>query len=143
MFIGEYELYPDGKIFSFLSNKYLNPSVNSNGFNFYTIYINGEQKSILPHIELWKHYYGDIPIGGIKHADGNKLNNDYTNLICRHPSAQYVEYIKRGITITKIARHYKLPKKEISKRVSELIPGGIRALRKQYPLNKGRDIGAA
>lgn len=143
MRIGQYELYSDGRIYSFLSNKFLNPTVNSHGYHFYTIYIDGQQKSILPHIELWRHHYGEIPLGGIKHADGNKLNNDYSNLIPRHPSAQYVEYIKRGITITKIARHFKLPKKEISIRVAELIPGGIRELRKQYPMNSGRDIGAA
>lgn len=135
-----YTIDDRGRIFSAHKNAYLNPSLNSSGYNFYTIYVEGKQKSILPHLEIWKQFIGEIPPGGIKHADNNKLNNTLANLIARHESQQYINYIVRGISITKVARHYGLPKKEISKRVSDIVPGGIRELRKLHPLNRSIDI---
>jgi len=135
-----YTLDEQGRIWSEHKNAFLNPSINAAGYHFYTIYVNGKQKAILPHLEIWKHFIGTIPAGGIKHIDGNKQNNSLANLIPRHPGDSYIFYIKQGISITKIARHYKLPKKEISKRIADLIPGGIRELRKQFPLNRSMDI---
>lgn len=135
-----YTIDDHGRIYSEHKNAYLNPSINDSGYYFYTIYIEGKQKSILPHLEIWKQFIGDLPFGGIKHLDKNKLNNSLSNLTVRHPADDYVNFIRRGISITKIARHYGLPKKEISKRVSEIVPGGIRELRKLYPLNRSIDI---
>lgn len=129
-----------GNVWSPHKNAYLKLSINSNGYHFCIIYINGQPKNILVHWEVWRAFKNEIPIGGIKHLDGNKLNNKLSNLAAAHPGLEYVDYIKSGISITKIASYYKLPKKAISEVVSSLIPGGIRELRKQYPLNKSRDI---
>jgi len=135
-----YTIDDHGCVFSTHKNAFLKPTLNEFGYHFYTIYLDGKQKCIMPHIEMWRNFIGEIPAGGIRHKDGNKMNNELTNLEARHPTSQYIEYVKRGISITKIARFYKLPKKEISKRISAQIPGGIRKLRQQYPLNKSIDI---
>lgn len=119
----------------------LKPVVNSHGFHFYTIYLrNGKQKSILPHIEVYKRFKGEYPFGGIKHLDGNKLNNRYDNLVPCHPAHKYVEYIQAGISISKVAAYYKTTKKEISKYVKLESKQSIRQLRHLYPLNKDKDI---
>lgn len=135
-----YTIDTDGRVWSAHKQGYLNPSTNDSGYHFYTIYINGEQKSVLPHIEVWRQFRGELPKGGIKHADGNKQNNSLDNLIPRHPHEQYVEYLKRGVSITKVAKYFGLPKKEISIRVAEVYPGGIRELRKKHPLNRSINI---
>jgi hypothetical protein len=96
---------------------------------------------ILVHREVWKAFKKTpIPFGGLVHIDGNKMNPALNNLKPKHPGWQYVEYIKQGITITKLAKYYALPKKSISEVVSLLVPGGIRELRKQYPMNKSKDV---
>lgn len=136
-----YELDIDGRIWSIKSQQWLTPSINTNGFNYVTIYkYDGSQRSIMIHTEMWRVFKGSVPIGGIEHIDGNKNNNALSNLRVKTDGNKYVELIKQGITITKIAAFYKTNKKEISTYVSGIIPGGIRSLRKQYPLNKGRDI---
>lgn len=137
-----YVLDESGRVWSPHKNAYLKLSTNSNGYPFCIIYINGEAKNILVHREVWKSFNNSSPIGGIKFIDGNKMNAELDNLIPAHPGWQYVEFVKQGISITKIAGYYKLPKKSISEIVSLLIPGGIRELRKQYPLNKSVDIHA-
>lgn len=136
-----YEIDIDGRIWSWSSNKWLSPSINAKGYSFYTIYLDsGKQKSILPHLEVWRKFKGPLPRGGICHIDGNKQNNSVDNLRANHDGAKFVELIKRGVSISKIAKYYGLPKKTISEYVSALIPGGIRELRKKYPLNKSLEI---
>jgi len=136
-----YELDSDGRVWSNRSQQWLTPSTNKSGFSFYTIYLaNGKQKAILPHIEVWRLFRGEIPHGGIEHIDGNKNNNSLQNLRAKCDGNKFLELVKQGISITKIARYYKVPKKTISVYISDLHPGGIRELRKRYPLNKSQDI---
>jgi|GEM_PF-3056741 len=128
-----------GNVFG--ENGQLRPTINSHGFPSYTIKLNdGKQKNFTAHIEVWRAWQGPIPKGGIKHKDGDKLNPAMDNLVPAHMVRRYIDYIKSGISITKIALHFGLPKKEISKWVSSEHPGGIRDLRKKYPLNKSIDI---
>lgn len=131
-----------GRIYSPHKKDFLRLSSNAHGYAYTTIMLDPKRcMGILMHREIWKAFKGtEIPFGGLKHLDKNKMNPALVNLEPRHPGWQYVEYIKQGISITKIAAHYKLPKKSISEVVSLLIPGGIRALRKQHPLNKSKDI---
>lgn len=131
-----------GRIWSPYKKDYLKLSENVHGCAFTTIMLDPKRMmGILVHREVWKAFKEtEIPFGGLKHLDKNKMNPALENLEPKHPGWQYVEYIKRGITITKIAQHYKLPKKSISEVVGKLVPGGIRELRKTHPLNKSRDI---
>lgn len=140
LYATSYILDEYGRVYSAYKRAYLQLYNNKNGFDSCIIYINGKQKNILIHLEVWKAFNGALPPGGIKHKDSNKRNNRLSNLIARHPGWQYVEYVKQGISITKIAAYYQLPKKEISKWVSTLFPGGIRKLRQKYPLNKSIDV---
>lgn len=131
-----------GQIWSPYKKDYLKLSENVHGCAFTTIMLNPEKcMGILVHREVWKAFKKTpIPFGGLVHIDGNKMNPALNNLKPKHPGWQYVEYIKQGITITKLAKYYALPKKSISEVVSLLVPGGIRELRKQYPMNKSKDV---
>lgn len=130
-----------GRVWSPHKKDYLKLSTNAHGFAFTTIMLDSKRiMGILVHREVWKAFRSSIPFGGLVHKDGNKMNPSLANLEPRHPGWQYVEYVKQGITITKIAAYYSLPKKAISEVISKLVPGGIRELRKQYPLRKERDI---
>lgn len=130
-----------GRIWSPYKNDYLKLSENVHGCAYTTIMLNSDKcMGILVHREVWKAFKSKIPFGGLVHKDGNKMNPALDNLEPKHPGWQYVEYIKQGITITKIAKYYNLPKKSISEVVSLLVPGGIRELRKQHPMNKSKDI---
>jgi transposase len=53
---------------------------------------------------------------------------------------EIIELIRRGVSIKKIAEHYGVSKKSISVRVSRVIPGGIRKLRQNYPLNRDKNV---
>jgi hypothetical protein len=130
-----------GQIWSPYKKNYLRLSENVHGCAYTTIMLNSQKTvGILVHREVWKAFKSPIPFGGLIHKDGNKMNPALNNLEPKHPGWQYVEYVKQGITITKIAKHYDLPKKSISEVVSLLVPGGIRELRKQYPMNKSKDV---
>lgn len=140
LYESDYVIDEHGRVWSPHKNDFLKLSKNNNGYAFCIIYIQGKSKNIIVHREVWKYFSDSRLIGRIKHKDNNKMNAALSNLALVHPSWKYVEYIKQGVSITRIAQYYKLPKKEISKWVAILIPGGIRQLRKQYPLNKSKDI---
>lgn len=131
-----------GRVWSPYKKDFLKLSENVHGCAFTTIMLDSKRMlGLLIHREVWKAFKGtEIPFGGLRHIDGNKMNPALQNLVPKHPGWQYVEYIKQGITITKLAAYYKLPKKSISEVVSILVPGGIRELRKKHPLNKSKDI---
>lgn len=139
----EYILDEHGRVWSPFKKDFLKLSKNQHGYAFTTIPVGqGFHLGIVIHREVWKAFIGEIPQGGLRHRDSNKMNPALSNLEPVHPGWKYVDYIRQGITITKIAAYYELPKKTISKIVAELIPGGIRSLRKQFPMNKSRDIHA-
>lgn len=136
-----YILDEAGRVWSPYKKDYLKLSKNLNGFAYTTIMLDPKRiAGILVHREVWKAFESPIPFGGLVHKDGNRMNPALANLEPRHPGWQYVEYVKQGITITKIAAYYGLPKKAISEVISKLVPGGIRELRKKYPMHKERDI---
>jgi hypothetical protein len=136
-----YMLGEDGRIWSPHKQRHLQLSTNKNGYAFTTIPKgDGNSIGILVHREIWRAFKSEIPFGGLQHIDHDKMNPALDNLRPKQPGWQYVEYIKQGITITKIAKYYDMPKKVVSEVVSILVPGGIRELRKTYPLNKSKDI---
>lgn len=136
----KYTIDDTGAIWSVYSQNWLKPSINAHGFSYCCLYTPKGVRSVTVHLEVWR-LFGPIAVWGkIIHKDGNKQNNAIANLADSRPVLCYVDYIKQGISITKLAKYYHTPKKEISKYVSLAYPGGIRALRKQYPLNKSKDV---
>lgn len=136
----EYEIDEFGNVYTWLGMK-MKPTINKHGFNSFNIRTkDGRQKYILPHIEVYLWMIGPYPLGGIKHINGNKLDNYWGNLTAAHPIDEYIDWISRGVSVTKVAAHYKTSKKEISKYVSMYHSGGIRDLRKHFPLNKSLDV---
>jgi hypothetical protein len=140
LYASGYTLDENGNVWSPYINGFLKPSINANGYSYCALYTPQGVRSITVHLEVWR-LFGAIAVWGrLVHIDGNKQNNSIGNLRDSRPVLQYVEYIKQGISITKLSEYYQTPKKEISKYVAMAIPGGIRELRKRYPLNKLKDV---
>ena len=79
---GKYLIYEDGRIFSLIRNKYLNPSINASGYYVVSIYVDGIKKQFKVH-ELVANSFIPNPNNkeAIHHIDGNKLNNSVSNLM--------------------------------------------------------------
>lgn len=77
-----YDVYPDGKVYSNYTNKYLKGDIVQ-GYLQYTLAINKKPIKIKAHKLVAKLYLplpDDINKKIINHKDGNKLNNYYKNL---------------------------------------------------------------
>ena len=77
-----YYVYEDGRIYSTLSNKWLKPDINKNGYCQITLFINHKPFRIKVHRLVALLFIGNPPLNKnmINHIDGNKTNNHYTNL---------------------------------------------------------------
>ena len=79
----KYEIYEDGRIWSYVSNKWLNPSPNRNGYLQICLMDNdGQQKNYQHHRVVYESVTGQpIPDGmQVNHLDENKTNNRFENL---------------------------------------------------------------
>ena len=54
-----YKIYPDGKVWSKYTNKFLIPSLNKDGYLRYGLYNNGQQKKQKIHRLLMQHFKPD------------------------------------------------------------------------------------
>lgn len=78
-----YLVYEDGRIYSNITNKFLSPDIDNNGYQQVTLFIEkGKSIRIKVHQLVAKLWIGDYPEGKttIDHIDGNKFNNHYSNL---------------------------------------------------------------
>ena len=76
-----YDVYEDGKVFSFHTNKFLSGEVTVHGYLQYTLSINGESKRYKAHrlvAQLWINNPNNYEV--VNHIDVNKMNNHYANL---------------------------------------------------------------
>ena len=76
-----YEVYEDGRIFSFYTNKFLKGEITIHGYLQYTLSIDGERKRYKAHrlvASLWLDNPNNYEL--VNHIDGNKMNNHYSNL---------------------------------------------------------------
>jgi hypothetical protein len=79
--IGNYIIEKNGKVFSNFSNKYLKPYKNKDGYLHVDLWINKKRHTYRLHILIAERYVeGWFPDAEVNHKDGNKENNDYTNL---------------------------------------------------------------
>ena len=79
----KYEVYPDGKIWSYNKNRFLKPQTNKNGYKQVMLTDNeGKRKLYYLHRVVWESVTGEpIPKGyEINHIDENKENNSRSNL---------------------------------------------------------------
>ena len=78
-----YEIYPDGKIWSYKSKKFLKPATNKQGYQQVCIYDNeGNKKTYRLHRVVWEAVTGEhIPEGlQVNHINEVKTDNFFANL---------------------------------------------------------------
>lgn len=83
-----YETTPDGKVYSVDSNwrgqgkRELVQSLNSHGYPSVRLIINGKRRRLMVHQLVAYAHVGDrpSPLHEVRHIDGNKEHNHYTNL---------------------------------------------------------------
>lgn len=80
---GDYLISENGEVISVKNNchKILKKRINSRGYYYINLCKNGKYKSVSIHRIVGKHFV-DNPnnYNILNHIDGNKLNNDYSNL---------------------------------------------------------------
>ncbi len=76
-----YLIYPDGKVYNQKYKRYLKPSMNNSGYLYVNLWKNSKDKKFSIH-RLIAIYYIPNPQNKpfINHIDGNKLNNNISNL---------------------------------------------------------------
>lgn len=77
----DYFVYPDGKIYSKKSNKFLKERINSRGYKWVVLYYNNKPNSHFIH-RLVAECFIPNPnnLETVNHIDENKSNNHYSNL---------------------------------------------------------------
>ena len=78
-----YEVYSDGRIWSYKTKRFLKPQTNNNGYQRVQLYDNeGKPKLYLLHRVVWEAVTGEpIPEGlQVNHIDEDKTNNHINNL---------------------------------------------------------------
>lgn len=74
-FNADYSVSSKGKVYSRISGRLLNPTLNATGYLTYSSYLGSVHRLVV------KTFIGDIPKGlCVNHKDGDKLNNDLSNL---------------------------------------------------------------
>jgi hypothetical protein len=78
----DYKVDSDGFIISKRDKKPMKPSVSPHGYLTTTVMINGKRKTMPIHSAVAKSFLGDKTIEGmvVNHKDGNKQNNNLSNL---------------------------------------------------------------
>lgn len=78
-----YDVYEDGRVYSYYWNKFLIGDITKQGYLQYTLSINGKRIRIKAHQLVATLFIGK-PVSDtdliVNHKDGNKLNNHYSNL---------------------------------------------------------------
>lgn len=76
-----YIIYDNGDIKNIVTKKILKGSISENGYKYYRLSLDGEKKMFYAHRLVAEHFLDNpdnLPI--VNHLDGNKLNNNVTNL---------------------------------------------------------------
>lgn len=108
-----YYVYPDGKVYSLTTKKYIKQHNDGNGYLIVKLRNNGVSKNYKVHRLVANVYIenkNNYP--QVNHIDGNKLNNNYTNLEWVTRSKNLIHAYKLG-----------LKKKDRSKIVIDLSTG--------------------
>ena len=76
-----YVIYPDGKVWSKISKRYIATFINNSGYQVVRLWENNTEHKFLVH-RLVAEYFVHKPFwcDVVNHKDGNRLNNVYSNL---------------------------------------------------------------
>ena len=91
-----YLIYENGDVKNLNTNKMLKGSISENGYRYYRLSLNNEKKMFYAHRLVAEHFlenFNNLPI--VNHKDGNKLNNEVSNLewVSYSDNAQYAHAI--------------------------------------------------
>lgn len=76
-----YLIYEDGSIWNLVTDKELKGSISENGYKYYRLSKDGKKKMFYAHRLVAQHFLDNpdnLPV--VNHKDGNKLNNNVSNL---------------------------------------------------------------
>jgi len=105
----DYLIYDDGRVFSKRSNKDMKPQISNVGYKLIILYKDGKYKHFTIHRLVAIHYLDKIQGKDyVDHIDGNKLNNNVTNL-------RWVTNMENGNNYQKLSKNNKTGFKNISK----------------------------
>ena len=122
----KYEVYEDGRIWSYKTNKWLKPKTEKNGYQRVMLYDNeGNRKSYLLHRVIYESVTGNpIPKGmQINHRSEDKTSNFFENLELVTPK-ENVNYGTRNARISK-AKKGIIPKANPPKQVGAFKNGEL------------------
>lgn len=109
----DYDIYENGDIYSHKTNTVLKGSLFNTGYRMVRLTINGKKKAYAVHRLVAETYIlnpNNLPI--VNHIDGNKLNNDVSNLEWVSQSQNRKHAIKTGITNLAIEKRKKIDIKD-------------------------------
>lgn len=85
----KYKVTEDGRVFAVHLNKYLKPYSNGLGYQAVKLLVDGVRKQFYVHRLVAQSYLGPIDGMVVNHIDGNKSNNNCSNLeICTQKQNQ-------------------------------------------------------
>lgn len=95
---GLYSVTHDGKVYSHISNKWLRPGLNGDGYPTVVLRKNKKPRTIAVH-RLVAMAFIENPENKshVNHIDGDKTNNDYRNLEWVTPSENVLHAYKTGL----------------------------------------------
>ena len=98
LFLGNYDVYEDGRIYSHYRNRFLTIQHNRNGYCYVTLYENGKSKMYFVHRAVAICYLPNPnSYPHINHIDGNKDNNHWSNLEWCTPLYNNIHARKTGL----------------------------------------------
>jgi len=81
MIYNNYLIFPDGRVYSNLTNKFLKVNIDKLGYNAYVLQVNGKNKRLYIHrlvaINFIENKYN---LTDVNHKDSDKSNNNINNL---------------------------------------------------------------
>lgn len=107
-----YEIYPDGRIFSYKTKKFLKPQTDKGGYQRVNLYDNeGRMKHYFVHRIVWESVTGEpIPEGmQCNHISEDKMDNSFSNINLLTPK-QNTNFGTRNSRVSKAMTNGKLSK---------------------------------
>lgn len=100
----KYSVTSDGRIYSIASRMYLDPAVNHNGYEKVMFRKGGKSKSLFVHRLVAIAFIGEQPFENaqVNHKDGNKRNNDASNLEWVTPRQNVLDAVARTSKIKRM-----------------------------------------